>query len=129
MSKDSQSYVCSRFHAQYIGRFVTVTLLSTKHNTPVLKKNLNPDYTPKDATFDFPLYLSTAEKLGAAEFVVWDKDMFSKEYLGEASLMLNDWFPHGHALGFTDPTNEVNTTFFIGVKLGNDYENSLSHSI
>jgi phosphatidylserine decarboxylase len=108
------SHVETSSDLQYVYRFVTVTVMSTKHSTPVLKKNLNPDYEPKDATFDFPLYLSTAEKLGAAEFVVWDKDMFSKEYLGEASLMLNDWFPHGRALGFTDPTNEVSWTLLLG---------------
>jgi phosphatidylserine decarboxylase len=26
------------------------------------------------------------------EFVVWDKDMLSKEYLGEVALPLDDWF-------------------------------------
>jgi phosphatidylserine decarboxylase len=86
-------------------RFVTVTVLSTKHQTPVVKKSLNPQYLPKDATFDFPLYLSVAEKLGAVELVVWDKDMLTKEYLGEASLLLTDWFPSRNGLGFNDAEN------------------------
>lgn len=72
--------------------FVVVSLLSTRHQTPVCKRTLQPTYAAKDATFDFPLYLSLAEKLGALEFVVWDKDMLKKDYLGEISLPLDDWF-------------------------------------
>jgi phosphatidylserine decarboxylase len=66
--------------------------LNIRKQTTVAKKTLNPTYTPKDATFDFPLYLSLADKLGVMEFVVWDKDMLSKEYLGEVALPLDDWF-------------------------------------
>jgi len=86
--------------------FVTVTLMNTKHQTPVSKKNLNPDYVPKDATFDFPIYMSQAERLGALELVVWDKDMLKKDYLGEYSLALNDWFPNQEALEFGDAENK-----------------------
>ena len=53
---------------------------------------LNPTYTAKDATFDFPIYLSLTDKLSIVELVVWDKDMLSKEYLGKVTLPLNDWF-------------------------------------
>jgi phosphatidylserine decarboxylase len=81
--------------------------MNTKHQTPVSKKNLNPDYAAKDATFDFPIYMSSAEKLGALELVVWDKDMLTKDYLGEVSLTLEDWFPNGSTLPFTDPGNNV----------------------
>jgi phosphatidylserine decarboxylase len=86
---------------------VTVTVLSTKHQTTVSKKTVNPEYAPKDATFDFPIYRSVVDKLGAVELVVWDKDMLRKEYLGEVSLVFADWFPHGSGLGFDDPENKV----------------------
>jgi len=82
-------------------RFVVVTLLSTRFQTPVLKRCTNPIYAPKDATFDFPIYLSLADKLGVVELVVWDKDMLTKEYMGEVALPLDDWFrgEEGSALG------------------------------
>ena len=70
--------------ADQLGRFVVlvVSLFSTTH---VLKRSTNPIYAPKDATFDFPIYLSLAEKLGVVELVVWDKDMLMKEDLGEVA--------------------------------------------
>jgi phosphatidylserine decarboxylase len=73
----------------------------------VVKKNANPVYAPKDATFDFPIYLSLANKLGAFELVVWGKDMLKKEYLGEAALHLADWFGDDHTIGFDDNGNQV----------------------
>jgi hypothetical protein len=108
----------SSLHDPYtiLYRFVTVTVLSTKHQTPVVKKNLNPEYAPKDATFDFPLYLSVAEKLGAVELVVWDKDMLKKEYLGEASLLLTDWFPSHAGFGFADAENKVRHSAVVHTK-------------
>jgi len=69
--------------------FVTLSLLNTRQQTSVVKKNLNPVF---NAVFDFPLYLSLADNLGAIELVVWDKDMLSKDYLGEVALPLEDWF-------------------------------------
>jgi phosphatidylserine decarboxylase len=51
-------------------RFVVVFLLSTRFQTPVLKRCTNPIYAPKDATFDFPIYLSLADKLGVVELVM-----------------------------------------------------------
>ncbi|KAL4264791.1 Phosphatidylserine decarboxylase proenzyme 2 [Pleurotus pulmonarius] len=72
--------------------FVVVSILNTRHQTPVAKRTVNPVYAPKDATFDYPLYLSLADKLGVVEFIVWDKDLMSKDYLGEVSLPLEDWF-------------------------------------
>lgn len=69
-----------------------VSILNNKQKTPVENKTLNPTYAGKDATFDFPIYLSLADKLGVLELVVWDKDMLSKEYLGEVALPLDDWF-------------------------------------
>ncbi|KAI0245970.1 phosphatidylserine decarboxylase-domain-containing protein [Lactifluus subvellereus] len=86
--------------------FVSVSVLSTRYQTPVCKRTLNPIFAAKDATFDFPIYLSLADKLGVLEFVVWDKDMLKKEYMGEHALPLDEWFK-GNAFAFDDPDNEA----------------------
>jgi len=101
--------------ATVYSRFVTIAVLKSRHQTPVVKKNLNPVFASKDATFDFPLYASLADKLGAIELVVWDKDRFTKaDYLGEVALALDDWFvdrnsPDGEvrAYGFEEDGNNV----------------------
>ena len=90
-----------------IGRFVVVSVLNTRHHTPVAKRNVNPTYSAKEATFDFPIYLSLAEKLGVVELVIWDKDTFKKDYLGEYSIPLDDWFRDDNAYAFDDPNNTV----------------------
>ena len=84
-----------------------MSVLSTKHQTPVLKKTVNPIYSPKDSTFEFPLYLSLADKLGVIELVIWDKDVLKKDYLGEVSIPLDDWFKDDNAFAFDDPNNKV----------------------
>jgi hypothetical protein len=85
---------------------VSVSVLGTRFQTPVCRRTLSPVYTAKDATFDFPIYLSLSDKLGALEFVVWDKDMLRKEYMGEFALSLDGWFK-GSAFAFDDPDNQV----------------------
>ncbi|KAI0771332.1 phosphatidylserine decarboxylase-domain-containing protein [Trametes elegans] len=87
--------------------FVVVSVLGNRHQTPVSKRTLNPTYNPKDATFDFPIYLSLADKLGVVELVVWDKDMLKKDYLGEVSIPLEDWFRDGNAFPFDDANNKL----------------------
>jgi phosphatidylserine decarboxylase len=118
---------CSIHFAQISTSFVVVSVLNTRQQTPVAKRTLNPTYRAKDATFDFPLYLSLADQLGVVEFVVWDKDMLSKEYLGEVALPLDDWFVdkqtgRERSFGFDHPGNEVSlylrtfcylTSFFV----------------
>jgi len=89
---------------------VNVSILSTRFQTPVCRRTLCPVFTAKDATFDFPIYLSLAEKLGVLEFVVWDKDMLRKEYLGEYALPLDEWF-RGNAFAFDDLDNQVRKIF------------------
>ncbi|KAF8881364.1 phosphatidylserine decarboxylase-domain-containing protein [Infundibulicybe gibba] len=90
--------------------FVVASILSTRHQTPVSKRTVNPEYAAKDATFDFPIYLSLADHLGVLELVVWDKDMLTKDYLGEVALPLEDWFtdregtPRPYA--FDDPASK-----------------------
>ena len=91
----------------FISRFVVVSVLSVRHQTPVAKRTCNPVYNPKDATFDYPLYFSLADKLGVIELVIWDKDMLKKDYLGEVSIPLEDWFKHGNCYAFSDPENKV----------------------
>ncbi|KAL1664147.1 phosphatidylserine decarboxylase-domain-containing protein [Schizophyllum commune] len=89
----------------YSDPFVTVSVLPNRHQTPVAKRTLNPTYAPKDATFDFPIYLSLADRLGALELVIWDKDMLKKDYIGEVALPLDDWFANDRAFGFNEPGN------------------------
>ena len=79
---------------------------------------VNPVYN-KDATFDFPIYLSLAHQLGVLELVIWDKDMLRKEYLGEVSLPLplEDWFADKHGVkdgesGFDQLGNIVSCFIF-----------------
>ncbi|KAJ7017088.1 phosphatidylserine decarboxylase-domain-containing protein [Mycena alexandri] len=85
--------------------FVVASLLQTRHHTPVAKKTVNPVYAPKDATWDFPIYLSLAEKLGVVELVVWDKDVLRKDYLGEAGLAVEDWFADARPKAWDAPGN------------------------
>lgn len=73
--------------------------MNNRQQTTVAKKTLNPTYALKDATFDFPIYLSLADKLGVLELVMWDKDVLGKDYLGEVSLPLEDWFIDRDATG------------------------------
>lgn len=90
----------------FLPSFVNVSILSTRFQTPVCRRTLSPVYTAKDATFDFPIYLSLSEKLGVLEFVVWGKDMLRKEYLGEHALPLDKWFT-GNVFAYDDPNNQV----------------------
>jgi phosphatidylserine decarboxylase len=95
--------------------YVIVSVLNNKDQTPVAQRTLNPTYSPKDATFDFPIYVSLADRLGVLELVVWDKD-----YLGEAALPLNDWFTsadeNNRAYAFDDAGNTVSvlSTLYLG---------------
>jgi len=103
---------------------VVVSVLSTRFQTPVLKRNTNPIYPAKDATFDFPIYLSLTDKLGVVELVVWDKDMLKKDYLGEIALPLDDWFREDDVYAFDDPNNKVGKSL-ISVHRANDMSISL----
>jgi hypothetical protein len=85
---------------------VNVSVLSTRFQTPVCRRTVSPVFAAKDATFDFPIYLSLSEILGVLEFVVWDKDMLRKEYLGEYALPLDEWF-RGNVFAYDDFDNQV----------------------
>ena len=64
----------------------------------------------KDATFDFPIYLSLADKLGV---VVWGEDKLSKDYLGEVAILLEDWFNDDNAFAFDDANNKVSQHSYV----------------
>ncbi|KAG7089009.1 hypothetical protein E1B28_010722 [Marasmius oreades] len=91
----------------YSDPFVTVSLLKSRHQTPVIKRTIQPVYSPKDATFDFPIYISLANNIGALELVVWDKDVLRKEYLGEVAFLLEDWFDDERPFAWEDAVNEA----------------------
>src|SRR6266567_4059274 len=61
--------------APFSSRFIVVSVLNKKSTTPVSKRNTHPVYAPKDATFNFLIYLSLTDHLGVVELVVWDKQM------------------------------------------------------
>ncbi|KAG5642253.1 hypothetical protein DXG03_003354 [Asterophora parasitica] len=87
--------------------FVVVSVLNTRSQTPVARRTLNPTYNARDATWDFPLYLSLADRLGAVEVVVWDKDMVGKDYLGEVAVPLDDWWgEQGRPFGWDEEGNK-----------------------
>ncbi|KZV83403.1 hypothetical protein EXIGLDRAFT_701460 [Exidia glandulosa HHB12029] len=90
--------------------YVVATFQRQRQKTPVIQKNLNPTWNAKDATFDFPIYQSVAERLGTLlELVVWDKDMLSKDYLAELPLACSEWFAHNGgpaAYDFASPKNK-----------------------
>lgn len=91
---------------------MSVTFARQKFKTPVIPRNLNPVYLAKDATFDFPIYASVVEKIGARiEVIVWDKDVVGKDYLGEVSIPSQDWPSHSgrgpSAMSWLDKGNSV----------------------
>ena len=102
----SNLFFCNVGFLILVCRSVVVTLLNTRQQTPVSKRTLNPTYAAKDATFDFPIYLSLADRLGVVELVVWDKDILKKNYLGEVAVPLDDWF-NDREFGFDHPRNTV----------------------
>lgn len=103
---------------------VVVSLLNNRHHTPVLKRTPNPVYASKDSTFDFPIYLSLADRLGSVELVVWDRDTLKlkKEYVGEVALTLESWFRDGdgdllvNGLCFSDETNQPRSVNLISTR-------------
>ena len=109
------------YHPKLSYSLVVVSLLNNRHHTSVLKHTPNPVYPPKDATFDFPIYLSLADRIGSVELVVWDKDAlkFKKEYVGEVALTLDAWFKDSdtHSLAtrlpFTAEANKVGFYLFL----------------
>ncbi|OJD30607.1 phosphatidylserine decarboxylase [Diplodia corticola] len=66
--------------------YLVLTLGDAKEATPAISKSLNPDW---HQTFDLPIVGSQSLLL---EGVCWDKDRFSKDYMGEFDVALEDIF-------------------------------------
>ncbi|KAG5729653.1 C2 domain-containing protein C31G5.15, partial [Termitomyces sp. T112] len=98
--------------------FVVASLLGERHQTPVAKRTVSPTYVPREATWDFPIYLSAAPGLGAVEIVVWDKDTLGKDYLGEAAIPLGEWFAEGRGFGWDDLSNKPFTVNLESTRVG-----------
>ncbi|KIJ51539.1 hypothetical protein M422DRAFT_65494 [Sphaerobolus stellatus SS14] len=96
--------------------FVVVTLSKQRFQTPAIKKTLNPVWDAKDATFQFPIYRSLVESSAVIELILWDKDTFGKDYLGEVALSIEDWFKDGTPPSFDDPKNEPFWTPVVSTK-------------
>ncbi|KAI9439591.1 C2 domain-containing protein [Lactarius indigo] len=89
----------------YSDPFVIVSILGKQSSTPVCKRNLNPVYDAKDATFDFPIHMSLLNVLGTLNFAVWDQDMVRDDFLGKYSLPVHQWI-RGAAFAFSDRSNQ-----------------------
>ncbi|KAG6896379.1 hypothetical protein C0992_008699 [Termitomyces sp. T32_za158] len=98
--------------------FVVVTVLGNRHQTPVAKRTVSPVYAPREATWDFPIYLSAAPGLGAVEIVVWDKDTLGKDYLGETAIPLGQWFAEGRGVGWEEASNKAFTADLESTRVG-----------
>lgn len=68
-----------------------LTLGEAKEATPAINKTLNPEW---NQTFDLPIAGSQSLLL---EAVCWDKDRFSKDYMGEFDVALEDIFTSNRA--------------------------------
>lgn len=70
-------------------QFLVVTLGDAKESTPIISKNLNPEW---NVSFDLPVIGIQSLLL---EAVCWDKDRMGKDYLGEFDVALEDIFDDG----------------------------------
>ena len=91
--------------------FVVVSLLGNEFKTPVYKRTLNPEYAQKDATFEFPIFMSLVNGVDGLDalnlkFTVWDKDLIGKDFLGKKVLPVNEWFKDT-AFAFDDQRNQA----------------------
>lgn len=99
--------------------FVDINYGLLRLSTPCVKKTLNPVWDANDATFDISLFRSTVANVLQLEFVAWDKDTIGKDYLGECSLYLDDWFPKlkegepFRAVQWSDHLNNVRFCFVL----------------
>jgi phosphatidylserine decarboxylase len=84
-----------------------LTYNDQRFSTQTIYKTLAPVW---NAVFDVAINPGLGS--GVLEAVLWDRDRFKKDYLGEFSINLTDLFPNG-ALTLDDPTNEVPSLQFI----------------
>lgn len=71
--------------------YLVLTLGDAKEATPAINKTLNPEW---NQTFDLPVVGVQSLLL---EVVCWDKDRFSKDYMGEFDVALEDIFTSNNA--------------------------------
>lgn len=71
-------------------QYLVITLGDAREATSVIDKTLNPKW---NQTFDLPVSGISSLLL---EAVCWDKDRFSKDYMGEFDVALEDIFTNGH---------------------------------
>ncbi|KAL8890612.1 MAG: hypothetical protein Q9205_001347 [Flavoplaca limonia] len=69
--------------------FLVVTLGDARESTPIISKNLNPEW---NVSFDLPVIGIQSLLL---EAVCWDKDRMGKDYLGEFDVAIEDIFEDG----------------------------------
>ncbi|KAI5244212.1 hypothetical protein E4T42_07145 [Aureobasidium subglaciale] len=70
--------------------YLVITLGDAREATSVIDKTLNPKW---NQTFDLPISGISSLLL---EAVCWDKDRFSKDYMGEFDVALEDIFTNAH---------------------------------
>ncbi|KAK4048980.1 phosphatidylserine decarboxylase [Microbotryomycetes sp. JL221] len=96
--------------------FVVIRFGSTRVTSPTVQKTLNPVWsssTGAQAILQCPVYDITSLSVERIEVVAWDKDKIGKEYLGEISLGVQDyfgsveeWHEHPPPIDFNDEHNE-----------------------
>ncbi|KAG9597855.1 hypothetical protein KCV04_g19946, partial [Aureobasidium melanogenum] len=72
--------------------YLVITLGDAREATSVIDKTLNPKW---NQTFDLPISGISSLLL---EGVCWDKDRFSKDYMGEFDVALEDIFTNGQTI-------------------------------
>jgi phosphatidylserine decarboxylase len=66
---------------------LVVNLGTSKQSTPIISKNLNPEWK---ICFDMPLV-----GVPLVECICWDRDRWGKDYMGEFDLAVEDIFANG----------------------------------
>lgn len=69
-----------------------INLGDSKQSTPIISKNLNPEW---NVTFDLPIDGIQSVLL---EAICWDKDRFGKDFLGEFEVVVEDIFANGQTV-------------------------------
>jgi len=83
-----------------------LTYNDQRYSTQAISKTVNPFW---NAVFD--VTITQGERSELIEAVCWDRDRFSKQYLGEFGLSIGEIFPDG-AMSLEDPNNQVELTFY-----------------
>jgi phosphatidylserine decarboxylase len=82
-----------------------LTFNDQRYSTQAISKTVNPTW---NAVFD--VTITQGERSEVIEAVCWDRDRFSKKYLGEFGLSIAEIFPDG-VVSLYDPSNQVELMF------------------